>query len=441
MYDAQFPEKLQPLFQPKRYKVLWGGRGAGRSWGVARALLIIGTQRPVRILCAREFQNSISESVHKVLADQIRLMGLERGAPGGGFYEIQKQGIYGLNGTTFSFEGIKNNTTRIKSYEGVDYCWVEEAVKVSKASWDILIPTIRKEGSEIWLTFNPELEEDETYKRFVKNARPEDSFVIHMNFRDNPWLSGSMKREIETAQEGDPDDFHVIWEGYPQRTVSGAVYAKEIRALDLEKRVLTVPWDRDFAVSTWWDLGRSDKTTIWFAQKVAMQYRILAYYENRFEDVLHYVKELQSRMYTYDTFWLPHDGAAKRLGMKNTIQEQLQSYFPNAQVKIVPRQSISDGINAARLVFPNCYFDEEECEVGIGHLRRYKYEVKDGQFSREPKHDDASHAADAFRYLALTIRASGQRQGRGVLERLAAARAAFVAGREKSPVANSWMGN
>ena len=121
---AEFPEHLQCLFQPKRYKVLYGGRGAGRSWGAARALLLIGTEKPIRVLCARELQNSIAESVHKLLSDQIDALGLR------GFYEIQVGKIMGANGTTFSFEGIKNNTTKIKSYEGIDYCWLEEANKV-----------------------------------------------------------------------------------------------------------------------------------------------------------------------------------------------------------------------------------------------------------------------------------------------------------------------
>src|SRR5258708_18969379 len=161
--NAEFPGHLQILFRPKRRKVLYGGRGAGRSWGCARALLLMGQMRTIRVLCCRELQNSITESVHRVLSDHIESMGL------GAFYEIQVAKIIGKNGTTFSFEGIKNNHTKIKSYEGIDYCWVEEADKVSKASWGILIPTIRKNGSEIWLTFNPELETDYTFQRFVKH--------------------------------------------------------------------------------------------------------------------------------------------------------------------------------------------------------------------------------------------------------------------------------
>ena len=142
---AHFPEALQCLFKPKRHKVLWGGRSAGRSWGCARALLLIGAGRPIRVLCVRELQNSISESVHLLLSQQIVALGLES------IYKIEVARISCISGpgagTTFSFEGIKNNTTKIKSYEGIDYCWVEEANKVSRTSWGILLPTIRKEGS------------------------------------------------------------------------------------------------------------------------------------------------------------------------------------------------------------------------------------------------------------------------------------------------------
>ena len=156
--NAQFPAKLECLFNPKnsRYRVLYGGRGGAKSWGVARALLIKGAQAPLRILCAREFQTSIKDSVHKLLCDQIVDMGLA------GFYEITEKSIKGKNGTEFFFVGLRNNVVNVKSIEGVDVCWVEEAQTVSRNSWNVLIPTIRKEQSEIWVTFNPELETDET---------------------------------------------------------------------------------------------------------------------------------------------------------------------------------------------------------------------------------------------------------------------------------------
>ena len=167
--DVQFPYKLSVLFDKARYKILYGGRGGAKSWGVARALLVLGAKKPMRILCAREFMTSMKDSVHKLLSDQITEMGLL------GFYEITQATIRGLNGTEFAFVGLKNNVANVKSYEGIDICWVEEAQTVSKTSWNVLIPTIRKEQSEIWVTFNPELESDETYQRFVVRSEEHTS--------------------------------------------------------------------------------------------------------------------------------------------------------------------------------------------------------------------------------------------------------------------------
>ena len=170
---ADFPDKLNVLFNPVecRYRILYGGRGGAKSWGIARALLIKGAKTALRVLCAREFMTSMKDSVHKLLCDQIIELGLIS------FYEITQASIRGKNGTEFSFVGLKNNTANVKSFEGVDICWVEEAQTVSSRSWNILIPTIRKQDSEIWVSFNPELESDDTYQRFVAYPRSEERRV------------------------------------------------------------------------------------------------------------------------------------------------------------------------------------------------------------------------------------------------------------------------
>lgn len=395
--DATFPEPLRCLFEPKRYKILWGGRGAGRSWGVARALLLEGTKRPMRYLCARELQNSIAESVHRVLADQITVLGLSE------FYDVQVNRILGKNGTSFAFEGIKNNVNKIKSYEGIDKCWVEEANKVSRNSWGILIPTIRKEDSEIWMTFNPELETDYTFQRFVRQADPTQMHVVKMTWRDNPWFPDVLKEEMERDKRLDYDHYLNIWEGFCLQVLEGAIYAKELRRAQEEGRICSVPWDREWPVDTFWDLGRADATAIWFAQRVAMQYRVLDYYIGTGEgDVSFYLNELQSKRYVYGTVWLPHDARAKRLGTKRTIEEQIRQ--AGFKVQIVPRLSPTDGINAARMVFPTCWFDEDKCEEGLQALRHYRYRVVDGHYSNDPVHDWASDGADAFRYMAVALR-------------------------------------
>lgn len=416
--DADFPAPFQCLFEPRRYKVLYGGRGGGRSWACARALLLLGTGKPIRVLCARELQNSIGDSVHRLLADQISNLGLES------FYEVQVARILGINGTSFSFEGIKNNVTKIKSYEGIDYCWVEEAHKVSRNSWSILIPTIRKELSEIWMTFNPELETDYTYTRFVKDADPASTNVLKTTWRDNPYFPEVLQREMEAERARDYDSYLNIWEGFCRQVLEGAVYAKELRRAQEEGRICSVGWEREFPVDAVFDLGRGDATSIWFVQRVAMQYRVLDYYAETGEHIAHFIKYLQNREYTYGTVWLPHDAKAKHLGSKRTIEESVRS--AGFKVQIVPNISKVDGINAARLIFPNCWFDEDKCEEGIQSLRHYRYRIIDGQYSNEPLHDWASDAADAFRYLAVCVRERRLGSAEIVLDRLGALAQAFL---------------
>ena len=394
--NAEFPEKLQCLFEPHRYKILYGGRGGAKSWGVARALLIQGAASPLRILCAREFQNSIAESVHHLLQSQAEAIGL------GSFYEIQNAAIYGKNGTEFVFAGIRNNITKIKSFEALDRVWVEEAQTVSKTSWDTLIPTIRKDGSEIWATYNPELETDETHQRFVINP-PEDAAVVKINWSDNPWFPEVLRKEKDALKLRDPDAYQNVWEGNCRVTLEGAIYAKELRVAQDEGRIRNVPYDALKQVHTFWDLGWADNTSIWFAQTVNNELRLIDYYSNNQMPLTHYISVLQNKGYIYGTDWLPHDAKAKTLATGRSVEEIMVS--AGRKVQIVPNLSIFDGINAARTVFNRCYFDEQKCSDGLQSLRRYRYEVDADtkQFSGRPLHDYHSHAADSFRYFAVAI--------------------------------------
>ena len=159
---AQFPAKLRGLMLPRRYKILYGGRGGAKSWGVARALLLLAAQSPLRVLCAREIQKSMKDSVHRLLKDQIEALGLSDE------YDVFDTEIRGKNGSLFLFTGLQSHTVdSIKSFEGVDRVWVEEGHGVSAKSWNTLIPTIRKENSEIWVTLNPDMDTDDTYIRFL----------------------------------------------------------------------------------------------------------------------------------------------------------------------------------------------------------------------------------------------------------------------------------
>jgi len=395
--DIQFPDALQFLFEPKRYKILYGGRGGAKSWGIARALLVIGASKCLRVLCAREMQVSIGQSVHKLLKDQIIALGLED------FYEVQQYLIRGKNGTEFTFHGLKHNIANIKSIEGTDVCWVEEAQTVSKSSWSTLIPTIRKDYSEIWISFNPSLEADETYQRYVVKP-PTDSIVRKINWQDNPWFPSVLKQEMQDLKELDFDAYMNVWEGHCKQTLDGAIYANEVRKATTEGRFTRIPYDSSKPVITFWDLGRADKTAIWFAQQVGFEYRMIDYYENQGHALAHYLKVLQERAYLYGEVWLPHDAENELLASDRTISQQVTA--AGYKVQITPKTSIVEGIEAARAFFGSCFFDSDKCSDGLQCLRNYRYDVDPDtqQYSTKPLHDWASHGADAFRYAAISMR-------------------------------------
>ena len=393
--QAQFPIKLQPLFKKARYKICYGGRGGAKSWGIARALLIMAARKPLRILCAREFQASIKDSVHKLLCDQIEALGL---LP---FYEITQTSIRGLNGSEFAFIGLKNNPTNIKSFEGVDICWVEEGQTVSRLSWNILIPTIRKTGSEIWVSFNPDLETDETYQRFVVKP-PRDAVIIKINWYDNPWFPETLKLEKDALKERDPQAYNVVWEGMCRRTVDGAIFANEMQRAEADDRITKVPYDPTKPVHAVCDLGWSDATAWWFVQFIGMETRLIRYFEGSQRTMTSYLAQLQTFGYVYDTIWLPHDAENKTLAANGrSIEEIVRG--AGFKTSIMPRVPVVDSINAARTIFPNIWFDRENCADGLNCLRHYRYEVdpNTGMFSKNPLHDQYSHGADAFRYIAL----------------------------------------
>jgi phage terminase large subunit len=396
---ARFPAKLKCLFEPAhaRYRVLYGGRGGSKSWNIARALLLKGCEQSIRVLCAREYQTSIKDSVHKLLCDQIFALGIEA------HYEITERTIRGtVQDTEFIFVGVKNNTNNVKSIEGIDICWVEEAQSVSPNSWNVLVPTIRKADSEIWISFNPELPTDETWKRFVMQP-PENAVVQKINWSDNPWFPEVLDLERRALQGRDMEAYNNVWEGIPRQTVNGAIFAKEVTMAELEGRICNVPYDATKMVHAVFDLGWADQTAVWLLQFVGQETRLLRYFEDSQQTISYYLAKLQSFGYMYDTIWLPHDAKAKSLGTGKSIEEIVRA--TGMKVQILDRVPVADSINAARTIFNKCYFDRQNTEEGLQCLRHYRYDVDPDtkMFSAKPLHDEYSHGADAFRYIGLMI--------------------------------------
>lgn len=390
--SVEFPEKLQFLFRPKRTKVAYGGRGATKSWGFARALITLGASRPLRILCAREIQNSIADSVHRLLSDQIVALNLT------GFYTVTQTSIKGKNGTEFLFAGLRQQDVgKIKSFEGVDICWVEEAQTVTKRSWDILIPTIRKEGSEIWVSFNPELDTDETYVRFVTDP-PDNCEVVFINWYDNPWFPQVLNDERVSLKRKDPVAYENVWEGKCLSALEGAIYAREIEAMHADGRFRNVPYDPMLKVHTVWDLGWNDAMAIIFAQRLGGELRVIDYIEDSHKRLDEYVLDIKTRAWNWGVDYLPHDGAAENIQTGQSAETVLRKLGRNP--RIIPAADVENGIKAARLVWPRVYFDKTKANPLVAHLKRYRRSInKTTNEAGAPLHDEHSHGADAFRYL------------------------------------------
>jgi len=400
MAHVQLPAKLEALRFPKRYKVIYGGRDGAKSWSIAQLLLILGTERPLRILCAREVQKSIKDSVHKLLCDQITRLDL------GYFYDPLQTEIRGINGTEFLFSGLSDQTVEsMKSFEGIDICWIEEARPLTGRSLKILIPTIRKDGSEIWFSFNPELDTDEVFVRFVENT-PDDCLLIKINWDENPWYSRALDSERERMKRDDPEGYEHVWNGMCKAAVDGAIYFNELAAATKGGRIRAVPYDPMLKVHTVWDLGYNDKVAIIFVQKVASEIRVINYLEDNLKDLPWYASELAKLKYNWGKDYLPHDGYAGRLesGGKSTHQILKALGRPVVPAGTVPSTDVEEGIKQARVVFPRIYFDKDQARGLLDHLKRYKRAIPltTGE-PGTPVHDAASHGSDAFRYLALVV--------------------------------------
>lgn len=399
MSALEFPEVFRFLFDPKRYKVAHGGRGSGKSWAFARALLIQTAQQPLRVLCTREIQKSIKESVHRLLSDQIQAMGL------GQFFEVVENEIRGANGSLFVFAGLASHTVEsIKSYEGVDRVWIEEAQTVSKKSWDILTPTIRKDGSEIWVSLNPDLDTDETYQRFVVSP-PADSHVVRVNWDANPWFPAVLEAERLECQRTRPRDYANIWEGACKIVLDGAIYAEEILAAVETGRICNVPADPMLKTHCIFDLGWNDAMTVILVQRMASEIRVIDYMEHSFKTLEWFSSELRNKrllgdiQHNWGTVWLPHDGRHKNLQTGKSAQEVMQAL--KWSVQIVDMIDVETGIRNARQALPRTMFDRDKAARLVECLKRYRRAIPTttGEPAK-PVHDEYSHGADAYRYLA-----------------------------------------
>ncbi|MFA4826480.1 MAG: PBSX family phage terminase large subunit [Methanoregula sp.] len=390
--DILTPRKFQFLYRPSRYKVAFGGRGGGRSWQFARGLLICATNGRERVLCTREYQNSIKESVHYILKNQIERMGLSS------LFTIKEQSITGPHDSEFVFAGLKSDPHKIKSTEGITKCWVEEAEKVSKASWEMLIPTIREPDSEIWVGFNPDLESDPTYQMFIIDQNP-DAVVQKINWRDNPWFPEVLQKERDYMRGIDLDAYMHIWEGECRKRTDAQILKEKYVVQDFEPEL---DWDGPYQGADWgFAVDPATLVRCWV-------YRNKLYIEHEFWGLGVEIDALASK------FEIIPDSANYVTRADSARPETISYLKRKGYPKIIGvkkwKGSIEDGIAYLRafekiIIHPRCTHTIEEAR-----LWSYKVDRLTGDILPEVV-DTHNHCWDGIRYALEPIIRAGQNIG------------------------------
>lgn len=403
----EVPAKFKPLYLYEQmlgilFFIFYGGRAGGKSWEIARFLLIEGTRKQHRILCCREILDSIEDSVHALLKDWIVRLGLSH------FYEVLNDEIRGRNGTKFLYRGLQDHTAEaVKSFEGATITWVEEAQTVKRKSLSLLIPTvIRTERPLIIFSLNPKLPSDPVYADYIDVDR-DDVLKIEVNYTDNEDCPTEIIRLAEMMKNQDYDEYEHIYLGVPKTIADGAIYKSEFELIKKENRICRVPHEPNLPVYTSWDLGILDPTAIWFFQIYGKEVRVIDYYEANNEPLSHYARILDEKAsqldYRYEKHFAPHDIAARDLS-SGVSREQTMATLGYRMSKGA-RLGVEDRIEATRQMLRNCVFDAERCKAGVRALQNYRRAFNDklDQFRAVPVHDWASHGSDAFGEGAINI--------------------------------------
>lgn len=395
---VEVPRKLKPLLYPKRYKGAYGGRGGAKSHFFAEQIILRCYQKPTRVVCIREVQNSIKDSVRQLLIDKIEKLGLQP------FFETLEAEIRGPDGSAIVFKGMQSyNAANIKSLEGYDIAWVEEAQTLSQHSLDLLRPTLRKEGSELWFSWNPRYKTDPV-DQFFRKSPPENAVSVLINWKDNPWFPDVLRTEMEHDFIIDPDKAEHIWNG-AYGAGQGAILAKWVNRAEREGRIHENvhydPFGAPIEVTS--DLGFRDTASWWYWQRCLGGYKLLLYDGDSGLDADDWIPRIQKNITDLKAklgmIWLPSDAKAKTFQSKHSSMEKFLTGFKN-QVSVIPQSKKLDQISAARAVIDQCEFHKTLCEDGLDGLTAWEYEWNEelNVFSREPIHNWASHPSDGFAY-------------------------------------------
>ena len=403
------PRWAVPLFQPARYKAIYGGRGSGKSHFVGEYIIEEHILNPDEsTVCVREIQKSLDQSVKRLLEGKIEKLNA------GDYFEVLDAKIRSKRGKgIITFQGLQNHTAdSIKSLEGYKRAWVEEAQTLSQYSLDLLRPTIRMPGSELIFTWNPRFKTDAVDTFFRKGKPPESAIVIQVNWNQNPWFPEELRREMLEDFERDADKAEHIWNGAYGAT-QGAILARWVNQAIREGRATPdVVFDPDGAgIEVSCDLGFRDTAAFWYWQRTLGGFRVLAYDGDNGLDADDWIPRIKNKIIELGAarklgkIWLPHDARAKTFQSKHTTIDRFVSAFGADKCAIVPQSKKIDQISAARTVLPRCEINSVECEAGLDGLTAWEYAYNEdlGVFSREPLHNWASHPSDAFCYGAQVM--------------------------------------
>lgn len=389
---------FEPLLKPARYKGAFGGRGSGKSQAFADLLIIEALKTPgLRALCCREVQKSLKESAKRLIESKIEEYDL------GSLFEVQSAEIKTPGGGLIAFAGLQDHTSEsIKSYEGFDVAWVEEAQTVSHRSLNLLRPTIRKPGSEIWLSWNPRFDTDAVDQMLRGKEIPTGAVVVRANWHDNPWFPAELEQERLDCQRQQPEQYDHIWEGDYATVADGAYFARHLAEAKEQKRIVSIAKDPLLSLRAYWDIGVRDATAIWIVQQRGEELRFIDHYEAVGQDLATHLEWLRSAGHGNVECVLPHDGAKQDAVTAIRYEDHIRS--AGFSVRTVPNQgkgAAMKRIDAARRLFGQMWFDEDRCAKGLKALGWYHEKKNEGGYGVGPEHDWSSHSADAFGLAAI----------------------------------------
>lgn len=408
--QVKLPPKLVPIFSgPAMYRGAYGGRGSAKTRSFAKMAAVHGlicaqAGESGVIVCGREFMNSLADSSFAEVKAAIESEPWLASAYDVGDTYIRTRD----RRIDFAFIGLRHNLSSVKSKALIRLLWVDEAEPVSEKAWQVAIPTVREDGSEIWVTWNPERRTSATHLRF-RDDPPTDSKIVELNWRDNPWFPAALDSKRRDDESKRPDQYAHIWEGDFITSIEGAYYAAGLTQAKVDGRIGRIGRDPLMQIRAFWDIGgtgaKADATAIWIGQFVGREIRVLDYYEAQGQPLATHVEWLRSRGWSKALCVLPHDGAQGDKVFDASYEGALRA--AGFDVIVVPNQGKGAAkmrIETARRLFPIVWFNEETTGPGRDALGWYheKKSDDDRNIGLGPNHDWSSHGADAFGLMCIS---------------------------------------